>query len=145
MCCRPGRSRIASYSASVCPPGTPNTCRTPCSASKPASSAPPCWPGGTTPLMLARGDGPPEPLVLARGDGPPEPLVLARGDGPPEPLVLARGDDPPEPPDGSRPRSSVTGPWPRWPAPESGTGNSKQPGGGAAKYEFLGCAEAQRA
>jgi uncharacterized protein len=26
--------------------------------------------------------------------------------------VLARGDDPPEPPAGSRPRSSVTGPWP---------------------------------
>jgi len=26
--------------------------------------------------------------------------------------VLARGGDPPEPPDGSRPRSSVTGPWP---------------------------------
>src|SRR5215469_14338924 len=32
---------MASYSASVCPPGTPNTCRTPCSASRPASSAPP--------------------------------------------------------------------------------------------------------
>src|SRR5690348_3520395 len=34
---------MASYSASVWPPGTPNTCRTPCSASKLASSAPPCW------------------------------------------------------------------------------------------------------
>jgi len=28
--------------------------------------------------------------------------------------LLARGSDPPEPPDGSGPRSSVTGPWPRF-------------------------------
>ena len=28
--------------------------------------------------------------------------------------LLARGGDPPEPPDGSRPHSSVTGPWPRF-------------------------------
>ena len=39
--------------------------------------------------------------------------VLPRGGKPPpEPHVLARGGDPPEPPAGSRPRSSVTGPWP---------------------------------
>src|SRR5579859_6577200 len=41
------RSRIASYSASVCPPGTPNTCRTPCSASRLTSTAPPCGRSGT--------------------------------------------------------------------------------------------------
>src|SRR6516225_8131583 len=39
------RSSRPSYSASVWPPGTPNTCRTPCSASRLASSAPP-WLAG---------------------------------------------------------------------------------------------------
>src|SRR6516164_3852668 len=36
------RSSRPSYSASVWPPGTPNTCRTPCSASR-AASCPPPW------------------------------------------------------------------------------------------------------
>src|SRR5262249_58071458 len=38
-----GGWRIAWWSGSVGPPGTPNTCRTRCSASGPAKSAPPCW------------------------------------------------------------------------------------------------------
>src|SRR5215472_19198534 len=89
MCRRPGsRSSIASYSASVWPPGTPKTCRTPCSASKLASSAPPCW------EVLARGGDPPEPPAglwprsFVTG---PWPCWLASGSGIGHPEQLRRG------------------------------------------------------
>ena len=40
-------------------------------------------------------------------------IVVGGRDEAASPAVLARGSAPPEPPDGPRPRSSVTGPWPR--------------------------------
>src|SRR5580692_3841034 len=62
------RSRIASYSASVWPPGTPNTCRTPCSASSAASRAPPCLclPGEAA--LATSSGGPPSRAWSGTGD-----------------------------------------------------------------------------
>src|SRR5215470_7641844 len=62
---------MASYSARVWPPGTPNTCRTPCSASKPASSAPPCCPGVASRPRFPP-DGPEPPEGTWSGTGSPE-------------------------------------------------------------------------
>src|SRR6516165_9898836 len=46
--------------------------------------------------------------------------------------VLARGGDPPEPPAGSRPRSFVTGPWPRRPLTLR-SGSTVDPAGGVGE------------
>src|SRR6266702_2612192 len=124
------RSRIASYSASVWPPGTPNTCRTPCSASRPASSAPPwpCWPGGTTPRN--------PPLACGPCDSVAGALPCWPG-----------GTTPRNPPLACGPCDSVAGALPCWPGGAggpSGTGSPGQPGGGAAEDGLPVRAEAER-
>src|SRR5439155_25050644 len=64
--------------------------------------------------VLARGSTP-SPRGQAPGPHGPEPPDGLRPGSfvtGPWPTVLARGSDPPEPPDGLRPGSFVTGPWP---------------------------------
>src|SRR6516162_417076 len=61
---------MASYSASVWPPGTPNTCRTPCSVSRPASSAPP-W-------LAGAGSATGDPEQAGRGAAKHEFLISAQ-------------------------------------------------------------------
>src|SRR6266702_7283191 len=151
------RSRIASYSASVWPPGTPNTCRTPCSASRPASSAPPWpfWPGGTTPRNPPLACGPCDSVAGALpcwpGGATPRNPPLACG--PCDSVAGALpcwpgGTTPRNPPLACGPCDSVAGALPCWPGGTggpSGTGSPEQPGGGAAEDGLLVRAEAKRA